>query len=549
MTKKRKTTSDLVFKSKPQLARAVLAATLGFVVAVALGEVAGVQAATITVNQDGSGDYTDIPPAVFAAAPGDTIMVAPGEYTGADLYFVSSGIKVIGSGPDTRIVRPCFEFLGFKFGCYVGVADAEISNLAIELENVVNTDFVYGVCIEYAPDIGSFAVDATVKDVKITVATYGISAFGTERPRIEGNTIVVEAADIGILCSNSPNPVVTDNDISGIVEAANSGIYCYNSPNPVITDNDISGIYAWDCILSNYSPNAVITGNTMTSEAAYRGIEVFYSPNPEISGNTISGTYRNIALICSGSNEIDILNPIITGNTISGTYEAHGIYLQRALNADIAGNTISGIGGRGGIFVIWSNFAIVEENAIQNFRTEKASAAPIMVQMSQNCTLTQNTLIDVYDHVNFVHDKGPIAGVNISGYGTWLDPCVNNTVQDNDYSQSGLPGFKASAAGFINPGCVLLEAGWWGSDYGEALGNTVDEDLFPVLDPHQSDVCNQVVDLTLGSNTVIGLEDCDSQAYSHLVNMLMQYQRMEELGVEHYEELSNFPYDNWPARP
>ena len=57
------------------------------------------------------------------------------------------------------------------------------------------------------------------------------------------------------------------------------------------------------------------------------------------------------------------------------------------------------------------------------------------------------------------------------------------------------------------------------------------------------------MDLTLGSNTVIGLEDCDSQAYSHLVNMLMQYQRMEELGVEHYEELSNFPYDNWPARP
>ena len=108
------------------LPRTKTAAALSAVFLVLLVASPGLQAATITVDQAGGGDYTDIPDAVFAAAPGDTIEVAPGEYTGPDLWGgwwlpgpILHDIRIIGSGPSTRIVRPCFEMPDVKFGCYI----------------------------------------------------------------------------------------------------------------------------------------------------------------------------------------------------------------------------------------------------------------------------------------------------------------------------------------------------------------------------------------------------------------------------------------------
>ena len=38
-------------------------------------------AATITVEKDGSGHFTQIQPALDAAASGDTVLIGPGEFT------------------------------------------------------------------------------------------------------------------------------------------------------------------------------------------------------------------------------------------------------------------------------------------------------------------------------------------------------------------------------------------------------------------------------------------------------------------------------------
>lgn len=41
----------------------------------------GASAATISVEKDGSGDYTQVQPALDAAASGDTVLIGPGEFT------------------------------------------------------------------------------------------------------------------------------------------------------------------------------------------------------------------------------------------------------------------------------------------------------------------------------------------------------------------------------------------------------------------------------------------------------------------------------------
>lgn len=77
-------------------------------------------AATITVRQDGSGDYLQIQPALDAAAAGDTVLIGPGEYTelipsyipgyawdvGVAAYVRVSELTIIGAGMDETILGP-----------------------------------------------------------------------------------------------------------------------------------------------------------------------------------------------------------------------------------------------------------------------------------------------------------------------------------------------------------------------------------------------------------------------------------------------------------
>jgi hypothetical protein len=81
------------------------------------------RAATITVNWDGSADYTAIHAGIDAASNGDTVLVADGTYTGAgnrDIDFLGKAITVKSAGgPENCIIdcegSPSDQHRGFYF--------------------------------------------------------------------------------------------------------------------------------------------------------------------------------------------------------------------------------------------------------------------------------------------------------------------------------------------------------------------------------------------------------------------------------------------------
>ncbi len=91
---------------------------IGFVLALFLAPPG--LAATISVQRDGTGNYTTIQPALDAAADGDTILIGPGEYTEATTvrlpgwaYDIQSyahlrcdNLTIVGAGADLTVIGP-----------------------------------------------------------------------------------------------------------------------------------------------------------------------------------------------------------------------------------------------------------------------------------------------------------------------------------------------------------------------------------------------------------------------------------------------------------
>jgi parallel beta-helix repeat protein len=296
MTKKRKIKSTLYSEPKPQFLRAFIVVALGIVVAVGPWAVSRAQAATINVPAD----YATIQDAVNAAASGDTIMVAPGDYAGAEIL---TTVKIIGSGPGTRIttgIPPWGDGL-----IIFGAPDTKISNLAIDV-----IDPLYPLSAGVTVD---GANNCTVRDLQIT-------------------------AGHGVFIPFSDNVVVTDNDISGTPFA---GIYPLWTNNFVASGNTITGPMERG-IWPRRSDNATITNNTITGEM-WRAIHLWRTSNPVISNNMIDkdlsppeAPWWNGAIAVDRST-----NCTIQGNIIRGEGRS-AIHLWDTDDSIIIGNDCSG---------------------------------------------------------------------------------------------------------------------------------------------------------------------------------------------------------------
>jgi parallel beta-helix repeat protein len=432
--------------STPRVSRWVMA-TMGLVLAVGLAGTAA-QAGEIHVPAD----YSTIQEAVDAAAPGDEIHVAPGEYAGAEI--TGKAVKIIGSGPATRITTglpPCGD--GFVVW---EAAGTEIHNLAIEVLDELDPRL---------PPVGVWIVlsdNCTLRDLRVTAIDCGIWSQQSDTVVITGNH-VLGPLQYGIVAGLMNHALIANNTITGEIA---HGIWNAEADNSVITGNHVSGtlfhgIRTWDVT------NVSIANNTITGEMV-RAIKLDWTGDSVISNNTIDRVisppwhyWWNGAIATDNSARC-----VIRGNVIRGEGRS-AIHLWHTDDSTVVGNDCSGFTAN------WGGEMIpLEEKGFCQMWFGGNSARNIV---SGN----------IWGPV----PSNGVAVVIVMGTASDLD------VLHNDYRQSGVPGWARTDG----PGCVLLANGTQNSFVFET-GN------FP---PGTGGAQNQVIDLTrelAGStaNRVIG---------------------------------------------
>jgi hypothetical protein len=83
-------------------------------------------ATTYVVDQNGGGQFTDIPPAIAAAQPGDVLLVMPGMYSG---FTLDKGLAILGYGQPT--VNAATSIVGVPIGQTALVLNFQVPDLSI----------------------------------------------------------------------------------------------------------------------------------------------------------------------------------------------------------------------------------------------------------------------------------------------------------------------------------------------------------------------------------------------------------------------------------
>ncbi len=290
--------------------------------------------------EDGTADhpFDAIQEGTYAAAPGDTVLVADGTYTGIgnrEIRYQGKAITVRSeNGPEN---------------CTVDCG-------AIETETRGGFYFYSGE-----------GPGAVLEGMTITGSSFNAAhpeLFGNgiyinnSSPTITGNVITHSHNDDGIYCGGGSGPAIIGNTIADCDE---SGIVIGNG-NPIIRDN---------IIVRNGSTSRDGGGIHFTGASAAGRIEGNY-----IAGNE-SESGGGIYLYQLPNNTC---TPVIDNNVITGNYAMHsggGIYIFYAnplslTNNLIAGNTAAASGG--GVFLVSDDLS-----------------APGVEPILLNCTLAHNT--------------------------------------------------------------------------------------------------------------------------------------------------------------
>ncbi len=176
-----------------------------------------------------------------------------------------------------------------------------------------------------------------------------------DRAHIESNHL--ENNLIGIYLKGPESAVVSDNVIIGSqhhrVNDRGNGLYLWNTPGSIIENNDIR--YGRDGIFVNVSKNNIFRGNHMRDLRF--AIHYMYTNNSEISDNVSINNHVGYALMFSHHLKVK-------GNISRGDHE-RGLFFNFANNSVIEGNRVSG-GAEKCVFIYNSNFNQMNNNSFED---------------------------------------------------------------------------------------------------------------------------------------------------------------------------------------
>ena len=294
-------------------------------------------ARTITVDDDGEGDYATIQEAVDAAEDGDTIRVNDGEYE--ENVEIDKTLSLIGNGPDVTTIDGGGEGEVVLIKAdWCNVSGFKVTGSGSDWENA-------GIKVE--------ARYVRISNNTIRDNSYGINLWISDSNTISNN--IIQYNGCGIYLDFSDSNTITNNTIQN---NDRDGIFLDESDSNTISNNTIrnnsrSGIYFY-----RYSDSNTISNNAIQDNGWY-GIYLYWSDSNTISNNTIQNTDQDGIHLDDYSCSNTIFNNTIRNNSRNGIYlywdsdsttvsnntiqnnNENGIYLDNSDSNTISNNTIS----------------------------------------------------------------------------------------------------------------------------------------------------------------------------------------------------------------
>ncbi len=260
-------------------------------------------AATWTVDNNGSADFRKIQEAINAANPLDIIYVRKGTYY--ENIVVNKTVSLLGENRDSTIID------GSSSGTVVHVT---ADNVTIEGFTIKNGEIglhihnsaksiVKNNRITHNRFDGIKTKDAT----NITIAhnilsrnsQHGVFLFRSSNNTINNSTITNDSRwSVGIFIYFSNNNEIRWNNVTGTGDNE-GGIELAYSSNNILQNNRISR-NTWSGISLRYSDDNTITGNTITDHQWF-GMRITYSNGNYIYHNNLINNVNQVSLVSSNA--------------------------------------------------------------------------------------------------------------------------------------------------------------------------------------------------------------------------------------------------------
>jgi hypothetical protein len=357
--------------------------------------------ATITVDDDGSADYTSIQAAIDAASPGDVIEVSPGTYVPTTTLRVDKALTIQGAGSGSTTINVG----GYNaWGVYISASNVTFSGFTIQGDAAANQQFAFkvGTGNINPPNATTNFINEglTVNDLVVQgTKRTGIDLNGVRNATLNNITSTGATGGFGMSISSSQHVTVSNITTSGNAWG-DVGIFPANSPYQFAEIASPSGIvFSGTVNLSSGSGSISVQNGALQSGGTWVGT---ISNNPADNADVtvpvgfthvVNATRNSDGLVLHNvgtQSAIHALAKTLAGSGFSGTTidnldndrieVLEGLSIQAAINAASSGDEIQVAAGtymEGTLTVNKSNIKIIGPNANLDYKGARTLEAVI----------------------------------------------------------------------------------------------------------------------------------------------------------------------------